>query len=111
MYRPREIENIIIPSCLKVDKAIIFFRSNSNTATIPDINIVRTEIGKRIVATWFSNKNENRIRRYTPAVTNVEEWTRAETGVGAAMAAGSHAEKGIWALLVIAARTTSNANQ
>ena len=41
-----------------------------------------------------------RINKYTPAVTNVDEWTRAETGVGAAMAAGSHAEKGIWALLV-----------
>ena len=41
-----------------------------------------------------------RINRYTPAVTRVEEWTKAETGVGAAMAAGNHAEKGIWALLV-----------
>jgi len=28
-------------------------------------------------------------------VTNVEECTRAETGVGAAIAAGSQAEKGI----------------
>ena len=46
-----------------------------------------------------------RIRRYTPAVTRVEEWTRAETGVGAAIAAGNQALKGIWALLVEAART------
>jgi hypothetical protein len=30
----------------------------------------------------------------------VEEWTSAETGVGAAIAAGNQAEKGIWALLV-----------
>lgn len=37
----------------------------------------------------------NRNRRNTPAVTSVEEWTKAETGVGAAIAAGSHAEKGI----------------
>lgn len=36
-------------------------------------------------------------------MTRVEEWTSADTGVGAAMAAGSHAEKGIWALFVIAA--------
>lgn len=43
----------------------------------------------------------NRIRRKTPAVTRVEEWTRDETGVGAAIAAGSQEEKGIWALLVI----------
>jgi len=35
-----------------------------------------------------------------PAVTKVEEWTRADTGVGAAIAAGSQEEKGIWALLV-----------
>ena len=48
-------------------------------------------------------KGKNRIRRNTPAVTRVEECTRAETGVGAAMAAGSQAEKGICALLVIAA--------
>ena len=41
-----------------------------------------------------------RISKYTPAVTRVEEWTSADTGVGAAMAAGSHAENGIWALLV-----------
>lgn len=39
----------------------------------------------------------------TPAVTRVEECTRADTGVGAAIAAGSHLEKGIWALFVIAA--------
>lgn len=35
-----------------------------------------------------------------PAVTRVDECTNAETGVGAAIAAGSHAEKGIWALFV-----------
>lgn len=47
--------------------------------------------------------------RYTPAVTSVEECTRAETGVGAAMAAGSQVEKGIWALLVVAASTRRKA--
>jgi len=31
----------------------------------------------------------------------VEEWTNEETGVGADIAAGSHEEKGICALLVI----------
>lgn len=40
----------------------------------------------------------------TPAVTSVEEWTKALTGVGAAIAAGNQLEKGICALLVIAAR-------
>ena len=33
----------------------------------------------------------------------MDEWTKAETGVGAAIAAGSHLEKGTWALLVQAA--------
>lgn len=43
------------------------------------------------------------MRTNTPAVTRVDECTKAETGVGAAMAAGSQLENGICALLVIAA--------
>lgn len=35
-----------------------------------------------------------------PAVTKVDEWTNAETGVGAAIAAGNHALNGSWALFV-----------
>lgn len=42
-------------------------------------------------------------------MTRVDECTKAETGVGAAMAAGSHEEKGTWALLVIAANIRSMA--
>lgn len=41
--------------------------------------------------------------RNTPAVTRVEECTSADTGVGAAIAAGSQLENGICALFVIAA--------
>jgi hypothetical protein len=33
-------------------------------------------------------------------VTKVDECTKADTGVGAAIAAGNHALKGIWALFV-----------
>jgi hypothetical protein len=33
-------------------------------------------------------------------VTRVEEWTRADTGVGAAIAAGNQEENGICALFV-----------
>lgn len=36
-------------------------------------------------------------------MTSVDECTRADTGVGAAIAAGSQLEKGTWALLVHAA--------
>lgn len=46
------------------------------------------------------SKLKKRTNRYTPAVTKVEEWTKADTGVGAAMAAGNQEEKGIWALFV-----------
>lgn len=53
---------------------------------------------------WFIT----RIKRYTPAVTKVEEWTRAEIGVGAAIAAGNHAENGNWALFEHAAITRNN---
>jgi hypothetical protein len=51
-----------------------------------------------------------RIKRYTPAVTKVDECTNAETGVGAAIAAGNQAEKGICALLVQAEITTITSN-
>lgn len=52
----------------------------------------------------------NRMRRNTPAVTNVDEWTNADTGVGAAIAAGSQEEKGIWALFVQADTITNVAS-
>lgn len=41
-------------------------------------------------------------------MTRVEEWTNADTGVGAAIAAGNQALKGIWALLVITATAKSS---
>lgn len=54
-----------------------------------------------IVNGWL--KFITRIRMYTPAVTRVDEWTKAEIGVGAAIAAGSQEENGNWALLEMAA--------
>ncbi len=67
---------------------------------MPAINIVIREIVN-------NQKKENlttrlkRINKKIPAVTRVEEWTKEETGVGAAIAAGNQDEKGTWALLVI----------
>lgn len=98
------IDKIIIinPNCLNVDKAIIFFKSNSKFAAIPAINIVNPATNKRTCPLKeLKNKTLNRINKYTPAVTKVEEWTSAETGVGAAIAAGNQEEKGIWALLLL----------
>lgn len=96
--------NIITPSCLRVDKATIFFMSSSIKAVKPEIsNVTLLIINKRV---WVVLKISigQRIKIYTPAVTRVEEWTKDETGVGAAMAAGNHAEKGNWALFVHAAK-------
>lgn len=88
-----------------MDSAITFLRSDSKVALIPAINIVSVAIQRRLGQKKldFLKKGKKRIKRKTPAVTRVEEWTSAETGVGAAIAAGSQLEKGICALFVIAA--------
>src|SRR6266850_1159837 len=49
------------------------------------------EIGAR------ANSTLHRATRYTPAVTMVAAWIRADTGVGPCMASGSHVYRGIWA--------------
>ena len=48
-----------------------------------------------------------RATRYTPAVTMVAAWIRAETGVGPAMASGSHTCRGICADLPVAPMNSS----
>ena len=91
----------ISPNCLRVERATIFFMSVSVKAETLAINMVIMPItSKNSLKEIIGLK---RITRYTPAVTKVEECTKADTGVGAAIAAGNHAEKGIWALLVIPA--------
>lgn len=85
-----------------MDRATIFFISISCVALSPAINIVRQPTTRTSLDTlWAILKTlKNRTSRYTPAVTRVDECTKAETGVGADMAAGSQEEKGIWALFV-----------
>jgi len=71
--------------------------SNSVIALNPAIIIVKDAR----IDSIFENEGiwdkigQKRNRRKTPAVTNVEECTNAETGVGAAIAAGNQEEKGI----------------
>ena len=96
---------IIRPNCLMVDRAMVSFKSFFVMAHAAGMHMVIDPVIIRVV---LKNENSernlwNRIRIYTPAVTNVDEWTRADTGVGAAIAQVSHALNGIWALLVIAA--------
>lgn len=91
----------ISPSWERVDIATIFFMSDSLQAKIPAISeVLRAVVIVSFFSVKFINRTLNRDIRYTPAVTKVEEWTRDETGVGAAIAAGSQAEKGTWALFV-----------
>lgn len=98
-----EIENIIIAICLNVDNAMIFLRSCSQLADILAYSAVMDEVIIKIdiVLVWMLFINRNIMN--TPAVTRVDEWTKAEMGVGAAIAAGSHAENGNCALFEHAA--------
>src|SRR3989442_12588163 len=48
-----------------------------------------------------ANKRLQRASRYTPAVTIVAAWIRAETGVGPCIASGSQVYSGIWADLPV----------
>lgn len=71
--------------------------------------VIAPEISKIELKYGISErKSKNRISMNTPAVTNVEEWTSAETGVGAAMAQVSQAVNGNWALLVKAAMVSNS---
>lgn len=99
----KEIANIIRAIWLKVDKAMIFFMSCSQFAEILANIVVSDEIVIIRVIQYEFGKFNNRISKNTPAVTSVDEWTKAEIGVGAAIAAGSQAENGNWALFVNAA--------
>jgi len=101
---------IINPSCLKVESATNFFPSDSLKAvilatskvTMPKINLIL----------MFNIVNcPNRIKIQIPAVTSVELCTSALTGVGAAIAAGSHLIKGNWALFVIATKKNNKNNR
>jgi len=68
-------------------------------ATKMVLNPIKKRQDKRSL---LEKEGRNFKSKTTPAVTKVEEWTRALTGVGAAIAAGSQAEIGAWALFVIA---------
>src|SRR3954467_10748008 len=51
-----------------------------------------------------ANNTLVRATRYTPAVTMVAAWIRADTGVGPAIASGSQVYSGIWADLPVQPR-------
>lgn len=95
--------NMIMAICLRVLRAIIFLKSCSQFAEIPASSIVSVDVVRMIDKDKGKGLLISRIKINVPAVTRVDEWTRAEIGVGAAIAAGSQDIKGNWALFVEAA--------
>jgi hypothetical protein len=82
--------------------------SISKKAAVLAINIVNDPtIMTKIFKFNLTRSLSKRKSRYTPAVTKVEECTNEETGVGAAIAAGSQALNGICALFVREANITT----
>lgn len=83
---------IMRPSWLEVEKAMIFLISFCVRAHVAANNVERAPRHRqRVRAVWLVlNMGWVRIRRKIPATTIVLEWSRAETGVGPSMAAGSH---------------------
>jgi hypothetical protein len=55
----------------------------------------------KVISELEKMRDSKRMIKYNPAVTRVEECTKAEIGVGALIATGSHGENGKIALLVI----------
>src|SRR5689334_22486065 len=72
-----------------------------------------TAVNKPMIATTFMAngvwlyRNESRAIMYTPAVTMVAAWMRADTGVGPAIASGSQTYSGNWADFPIAPTNSS----
>jgi hypothetical protein len=86
------IATTIKDSWLNVERATIFFRSLQIIA----LTLARTRVSLLIKPNTIRalplNSEWNRKTRNTPAVTRVEECTRDDTGVGAAIASGSQAQ-------------------
>jgi hypothetical protein len=56
----------------------------------------------------YSSKGDDRNSKYTPAVTRVAAWIRAETGVGPSIASGNQVCNPSCADLPIAAKSSNN---
>ena len=73
------------------------------------ISAVSTPTMATMVITCGACVNRTALRpsMYTPAVTIVAAWMRADTGVGPSIASGSQTYSGIWALLPVAPTNSS----
>lgn len=96
---PTDKDKNIRPSWLKVESATTFLASCSSRAEKLAIKrVIKPSLPKIVRFNKFLRPN--RRVSHTPAVTKVELWTKALTGVGAAIAAGNHLINGHWALFV-----------
>lgn len=104
--RFRPIVTIISPSWLDVEKAIIFLMSFWVRAQVAANSVEMAPRHRhRDRAVWLLlNIGWVRISRKIPATTMVLECSRAETGVGPSIAAGSQGCRPNWADLPVAAR-------
>lgn len=100
------IVTIIRPSWLDVEKAMIFLMSFCVRAHVAAKSVDRAPKHRhRVRAVWLLvSIGWVRMRRKIPATTIVLEWSRAETGVGPSMAAGSQGCSPNWADFPVAAR-------
>ncbi|CAM3982753.1 hypothetical protein DEMA109039_02440 [Deinococcus marmoris] len=98
------------PSCDTVEKASSALRSVCFSARHDPQNIVATPSGTIIPLhrALLPKISPNLATSTTPALTIVAECRKAETGVGASIAVGSHRWKGSCALLVKAASSVSS---
>src|ERR671932_261422 len=78
---------------------MIRFRSVTAIATVAAKISVANPMNAEMSAAVGASTNNGWARaiRYTPAVTMVAAWIRAETGVGPSIASGSQVWSGIWA--------------
>ena len=96
---PMPAASIMYPIWLMVEPASTFLMSSwlvpiqapASSVTVPTTTTAVCAIGAASKIAWL------RTTRYTPAVTIVAAWIRADTGVGPSMASSSHACSGTWA--------------
>src|SRR5947209_6497576 len=85
------------PSCETVEYANTFLMSVCARPMVAAKNAVAKPIAatQSMAAGECRNSADERAIMYTPAVTIVAAWINAETGVGPAIASGSHTYRGI----------------
>lgn len=100
------IVTIISPSWLDVEKAMIFLMSFWVRAHVAANRVDRAPRHRQAVrAVWLvASRGCMRMSRKIPATTMVLECSRADTGVGPSIAAGSHGWSPNWADFPAAAR-------